>query len=131
MSQAPFRKRFELSKRKLEASRIMTKYDNRVPVIIEVTEDANAIVLDKFKYLCPSDLSCGQFQYVIRKRTKLEPEEAMFLLVGGMMPSTSDLMSQLYKRHKDEDGFLYMTVSKESTFGRLINSVRDGDFCFK
>jgi GABA(A) receptor-associated protein len=27
------------------------------------------------------------------------------------------LMSTLYEEHKDEDGFLYMTYSGETTFG--------------
>jgi GABA(A) receptor-associated protein len=33
------------------------------------------------------------------------------------LPPTAALMSQVYKEHKDEDGFLYVTYSGESTFG--------------
>ena len=69
------------------------------------------------RYLVPSDLTVGQFVYVIRKRIKLEPEKAIFIFVNNTLPSTAALMSQIYKDHKDEDGFLYVTYSGENTFG--------------
>mmetsp|Transcript_3992 Transcript_3992/g.6103 ORF Transcript_3992/g.6103 Transcript_3992/m.6103 type:complete len:150 (-) Transcript_3992:176-625(-) len=34
-------------------------------------------------------------------------------------PSIGAVMSQIYKEHKDDDGFLYVTYSGESTFGSL------------
>jgi GABA(A) receptor-associated protein len=65
----------------------------------------------------PADLTVGQFVYVIRKRIKLTPEKAIFVFVNGTLPATAALMSQIYKEHKDADGFLYVTYSGESTFG--------------
>jgi len=59
----------------------------------------------------------GQFVYVIRKRIKLTPEKAIFIFVKNTIPPTGAVMSQIYKEHKDEDGFLYVTYSGESTFG--------------
>lgn len=35
----------------------------------------------------------------------------------SLSPATASLMSQIYKSHKNEDGFLYITYSGESTFG--------------
>lgn len=45
--------------------------------------------IDKKKYLVPSDLTCGQFVYVIRKRLKLPAEKAIFLFVNGVIPPTA------------------------------------------
>jgi len=73
--------------------------------------------IDKKKYLVPADLTVGQFVYVIRKRIKLAPERAIFIFVNNTLPPTAALMSQIYKEHKDEDGFLYVTYSGETTFG--------------
>lgn len=74
--------------------------------------------IDKKKYLVPSDLTVGQFIYVIRKRIKLTPEQALFLFVDdGILPPVAQLMSSIYDEYKDEDGFLYMTYSGENTFG--------------
>lgn len=111
-----FKKKFEFDKRKAEATRITTKFKGRIPVIVEAAS-SNDIGLENTKYLCPGDLSCGQFSYVIRKRTKLKPEEAMFMFVNNTIPATSELMSCVYDEHKDEDGFLYILLSKESVFG--------------
>eukprot|EP01052_Picozoa_sp_SAG31_P004845 SAG31_NODE_205_length_20397_cov_19.191152_13_plen_99_part_00 len=36
----------------------------------------------------PSDLTVGQFVYVIRKRIKLSPEKAIFIFVNNVLPPT-------------------------------------------
>ena len=73
--------------------------------------------IDKNKYLVPPDLTIGQFLYVIRKRIKLTPEKSIFLFINNSIPSSSKIISQLYKDHKNEDGFLYIIYSGENTFG--------------
>ncbi len=54
----------------------------------------------------PSDLTVGQFVYVIRKRIKLSPEKAIFIFVDEVLPPTAALMSSIYEEHKDEDGYV-------------------------
>lgn len=73
--------------------------------------------IDKKKYLVPQDLSIGQFMYVIRKRIKVSPEQAIFLFVENVLPPSPALLADVYEDHKDEDGFLYLTYSGEATFG--------------
>lgn len=75
------------------------------------------LISTKKKYLVPSDLTVGQFMFVIRKRLKLPPEQAIFLFVNGTIPPTGALMNQIYDEHRDVDGFLYITYSGENTFG--------------
>jgi len=106
-----------LDKRKAEAARIKEKYPDRIPVIVEKAEKSDIPDIDKKKYLVPSDLTVGQFVYVIRKRIKLSPEKAIFIFVRNVLPPTSALMSSIYEDHRDEDGFLYITYSGENTFG--------------
>jgi len=78
-------------------------------VICEKVEKSDIPAIDKKKYLVPSDLTVGQFCYVIRKRIKLAPEKAIFIFVNEVLPPTAALMSSIYEEHKDEDGFLYIT----------------------
>ena len=73
--------------------------------------------IDKKKYLVPADLTVGQFHYVIRKRIKLAPEKALFLFCSNSIPPNAALMSTVYEEQKDDDGFLYIQYSGESTFG--------------
>ena len=73
--------------------------------------------IDKKKYLVPSDLTAGQFVYVIRKRLKLPAEQAIYLFVNASIPPSSALLNSLYEKQKDPDGFLYINFSSENTFG--------------
>ncbi len=106
-----------VEKRKSEAERIRAKYPDRVPVICEKADRSDIPDIDKKKYLVPADLTVGQFHYVIRKRIKLAPEKALFLFCSNSIPPNAALMSTVYEEQKDEDGFLYIQYSGESTFG--------------
>lgn len=94
-----------------------TSNQNTKQVICEKADRTDIPTIDKKKYLVPSDLTVGQFVYVIRKRIKLAPEKAIFIFVDEVLPPTAALMSAIYEEHKDEDGFLYVTYSGENTFG--------------
>ena len=40
------------------------------------------------RYLVPADLTVGQFVYVIRKRIRVSPEQAIFMFVRNVLPPT-------------------------------------------
>jgi GABA(A) receptor-associated protein len=111
-----FKTLHSLEKRKSEAERIMKKYPDRIPVIVETGKYSRLPPLDKKKYLVP-ELTVGQFLYVLRNRIKLNSEEALFLFINNTLPATSALMSQIYKENKSDDNFLYCTLTSESVFG--------------
>jgi GABA(A) receptor-associated protein len=113
-SQHTFQARFE------EATRIMNKYPERIPIICEKSIDkknSDLPTIDKAKYLVPIDLTISQFLFVIRNRMKLPAEKAIFLFVGGTIPSGSALLYNIYSQYKDADRFLYITYSGENVFG--------------
>lgn len=101
-----------------ESTNITEKYPDRIPIICEKNTRSNKTPeIDKNKYLVPNDLTMGQFLYVIRKRIRLTPDQAIFIFINNIIPSTSNLLSDLYYLYKDKDGFLYVTYSVENTFG--------------
>lgn len=71
------------------------------------------------KYLIPMDMTVGQLVYVLRKRISLPSDKAVFVFVGNTLPPSSALMSNIYLKHKDEDGFLYICYSGENAFGAM------------
>lgn len=85
---------------------------------MERAPKSTAPLIDKKKFLCPSDITVAKFIYEVRKHMKLSEEQAIFLFVNDALPPSSALVSQIYKQHKDEDGFLYITYSGETSFGR-------------
>ncbi|XP_050546795.1 gamma-aminobutyric acid receptor-associated protein [Daktulosphaira vitifoliae] len=104
-------------KRKSEGEKIRKKYPDRVPVIVEKAPKSRVGELDKKKYLVPSDLTVGQFYFLIRKRVHLRPEDALFFFVNNVIPPTSATMGSLYNDHREEDFFLYIAYSDENVYG--------------
>lgn len=112
-----FKNQHTVENRKKESSRIKAKYPDRIPVICERSVKSGLAKIDKTKYLVPTDLTMGQFVYVIRKRIKLPPEQALFIFINGNIPPNAELMSTIYETYHDIDGFLYIRYSGENTFG--------------
>ena len=102
-----------------EADRIMCKYPDRIPVILQRNKNSkNTPEIDKNKYLVPADLTMGQFLYIIRKRLQMSPEKALFMFVDNTVSCNTDLICKVYTEfHDREDHFLYITYSSENTFG--------------
>jgi GABA(A) receptor-associated protein len=112
-----FKKDHSLEKRRNEALRILSKYPDRIPVIIEKNPKNDIPDIDKHKYLVPKDLTVGQFIYIIRKRIKLNAEQGIFLFVNNELPTVSITMNEIYERYKDSDNFVYFLFSSESVYG--------------
>ena len=111
-----YKQQHSFEKRKSDSDKILAKYPNRIPVIVERFGD-DVPDIDRSKYLVPEDLTMANFMYVIRKRIKLEPEKAIYLFVDNKIMTGIDFISVIYERYHDEDGFLYVKYSGESTFG--------------
>uniref|UniRef100_A0AAY4EFJ3 Uncharacterized protein n=1 Tax=Denticeps clupeoides TaxID=299321 RepID=A0AAY4EFJ3_9TELE len=145
-----YKEEHPFEKRRSEGEKIRKKYPDRVPVIVEKAPKARIGDLDKKKYLVPSDLTVGQFYFLIRKRIHLRAEDALFFFVNNVIPPTSATMGLLYQvlttfllylstgwshfifvfnwfyfpvlqEHHEEDFFLYIAYSDESVYG--VNSV--------
>jgi GABA(A) receptor-associated protein len=112
-----YRNSYSFEDRMNETNRIMNKYPDRIPVICEKSFGKNNPNIDKNKYLVSSDLTISNFIFAIRKRIKLEPHDALFLMINDIIPPTTANFKELYYRHKDIDGYLYITYTKENVFG--------------
>lgn len=100
-----------------------TKFPTCVPIIVERSSARSGVpTIDKNKFLVPGDLTVGQFMHVLRKRMTLKPEVALFVFVDDTLPSSSALMSEVYKFHKSDDDFLYVVYTGEATFGMCCAS---------
>ena len=65
-------------KRVQESTNIKEKYTDRIPIIVEKHHTCNLPEIDKCKYLVPKDMTMSQFIFVIRKRIKLNSNQALF-----------------------------------------------------
>ena len=100
-------------------------------VIVEKAPKARVGDLDKKKYLVPSDLTVGQFYFLIRKRIHLRPEDALFFFVNNVIPPTSATMGALYQVRKcnhqraDKDHFDGFSVRLQ-----YLQCISNGDTAF-
>jgi GABA(A) receptor-associated protein len=120
-----FKNQYTIAKRKTESASIKIKYPNRIAVICEVVKrDRDTLILDKKKFLVPSDLTVGQFVHIIRRRIKLSSDQALFIFTSNnTIPAISSMMGQIYNECVDDDGFIYFCISAESTFGHYFNHI--------
>jgi GABA(A) receptor-associated protein len=120
LSDKKFIDRYTFFERSNEASRIMKRYPDRIPIICEKNiRDFDIPDIDKHKYLVPFNITIGQFIYVIRKRIRLPASSALFLFVGDdatLLPVGSEI-HDVYHQYKNKDGFLYIIYSRENVFG--------------
>jgi GABA(A) receptor-associated protein len=113
-----FKKNHTFKQQQDEANRILKKYPDRIPIIIEKNSTCTSIPnLDKNKYLVPKQITIGQLIQIVRKRIKIKPEQALFCFIGNVIPSSSETVEKIYHNYKEESGFLFVTVSSENTFG--------------
>jgi GABA(A) receptor-associated protein len=117
-----FKNTLSLEERLIESDRIIKLYPDRVPIICEKSLNFKIRIDDQYhikkKYLVPPDLTVGQLIYAVRKRIKLNSEQAIFMIVnGGIMLSSNAGIGTIYNQFKDKDNFLYLTYCCENTYG--------------
>jgi GABA(A) receptor-associated protein len=113
------------SERVADVQRVRMKHPTMCPLYIQKARTCSLPDLEKKKYLVPMDSTVGYLVYIIRKKLGLAPSEAIYLCVakqgkvGGVMPSVTMQLQELYDKEKDDDGFLYVVYQSENVFGYL------------
>lgn len=97
-----------------ESTMLKNNYPNRVPIIIISNFDD----LKKLKFLAPNDMKLIQLLYIIKKKQNINMIESFYIFTENkhLLNSTSSIIS-IYNNHKNKDGFLYLYLNKENTFG--------------
>lgn len=106
-----------LKQRKSVADQIISRYPDRVPVLIDKLHKSPIPDINKNKFVVPSDITIGKFLFEIRKHITLQSDQAIFLFVNNILPPASTVMGAIYDSHKNEDNFLYITYAGENVFG--------------
>lgn len=117
--QKPFKQRKPFETRRLEVENIRRKFPTKVPVVVErYSREANLPIMDKTKFLVPQELTIMNFAIIIKNRLGIPSNRAFYFVVNNQsMASTSKTVAEIYREHKEEDGFLYMTYASQEMFG--------------
>lgn len=115
-----FKSKYSHTQRLAEALRVISKHPDKIPIICEPINPQTPNI-NRSKYLVSGELTVGQLLHIIRPRIEnlIHKNQALFLFVSNnrIIPATSSTVNDLYDRHKDTDGFLYINFSLENTFG--------------
>lgn len=115
---AKFQKDHTFEIRSTESAKILAKYPDRIPLIVEKTPSNSILpLISKSKFLVPADITITQFMFIIRKYLKLEPSVSIYLFCDGVIPNAGETINNIYLQHKNADGFLYFFYAGENTFG--------------
>jgi GABA(A) receptor-associated protein len=116
----------ELSKRISESKRIISKFPDRIPVIILTNNSKLQKMLTKNKFLVPYDLTVSYLLANIRNQMKLDSSNALFIFCDNTMLSGTEELSKIYGNYKSRnnigsssDNFLYISIEEENTFGKF------------
>jgi GABA(A) receptor-associated protein len=112
-----FKDKLDFNSRKKESMRIIQKYPDKIPVIVEKLSNSTILEIQKNKFLVPVDMLISQFSYIMRKSISLKPHEGFFIFINGVIVPNAIEMHSIYQLNKDDDGFLYLKYSSENTFG--------------
>eukprot|EP00746_Dinoflagellata_sp_MGD_P004282 gnl/MRDRNA2_/MRDRNA2_108257_c0_seq1.p1 gnl/MRDRNA2_/MRDRNA2_108257_c0~~gnl/MRDRNA2_/MRDRNA2_108257_c0_seq1.p1 ORF type:complete len:765 (+),score=155.03 gnl/MRDRNA2_/MRDRNA2_108257_c0_seq1:80-2374(+) len=95
-----------------EFKRIRDRYPGRLPIICSRGCSSDSPNLEKKKFLVFSTMTWKDFKKTIAKHTssRHQPHRPLKVIVGGVQPTSNTSMSDVYKKHKSIDGFLYVTV---------------------
>ena len=110
-------KEYDINSRKIECKKILLKYPDKIPIIVEKNDSCELNEINKKKYLGPNDMPFNQFIYIIRKRINLESSKSLFIMINNKLIPSNKTLGEIYDDEKNEDGFLYMIYTSENTFG--------------
>lgn len=112
-----------LHKSRRNSEKVKEKYTDHVPIYVKYYDNDRI-----YLYLPHRTIPFMDFMYIIRKRRSIGPETQLVLLiecerdpksgrVGAVQATMSQTMGELADQYMHEDGFLYVNVATESTFG--------------
>lgn len=113
-----FKEKHSFDERQKQYNNIINKYPDKIPIICEKNYNIKDTPdINKNKYLVSPNITIGQFIYIIRKRIKINETQTLYFFINNTIPSSNQLLYQIYNTYKDKDGFLYITYTLENTFG--------------
>jgi hypothetical protein len=95
---------------------ISEKYPNQVPIIISKCQSSSLMSLEKRKYVVYRKVYISEFKYLIQKKIKLPPNQAMFFFTDNFMIDNNMTIGDIFDK-KNVDGILYIQYTNENAFG--------------
>jgi len=117
--------------RRKETHRILQKYPDRVPIILEPatriqrTRHPLPKGMSNIKFLIPKEFPSTSIYFLLRKKLDIYPEDAIFVYLHDphnqyreiLLNASDKTMGDWYTEFADTDGLLYLSYADLETFG--------------
>lgn len=113
-------KNYAFETRKNLCTSLLERNTNKVPCVVSFQEkDAIQLKLPsiEMRILCDADFTLGKLQYILRKKIALKESDAMYLFIDNVLIPNASVMRDIYSKHKNKDGFLYIECRMLETYG--------------
>ena len=88
-------------------------------MIVKSLVRGDALPIKKSKFLVPREITAQKLVHILTGYIPdLKPEQSVFFFVKNNIVGGLDSVEEMYRKHKQDDGFLYLTYTTENTFGR-------------
>lgn len=114
-----FKKEYTFEQRKDDTDKVMQKYKNRVPVYLYKGKFNRTMEeYEKKKFLVSEDMKFYVFTDTIRNTYKIDKNQSIYYMINDkVMIEMTSTLGMLYRRYKDDDGYLYLSYYGENVFG--------------
>jgi len=102
---------------RLKKSRsILRRYPDKIPIIIN--SNTPEIKLTSTNFIIPDNMTMLMFVCYIRKNITLNQNQSIYIFTekNTLIPCSYSL-NRVYNEYKNQDGYLYLTLTLEETFG--------------
>ena len=109
-------KKAPLESRKKQAQQLIQKNNGRIPMLVQSNKSIS-FSLQKSKFLANRSMNVREFLLKVRKRSNVAEDKGIFFYCNNKLLTPQLKLGDIYDQYKDEDGFLYLTLSEMSTMG--------------
>lgn len=112
-----------LEDRKIVCQKLLKNKTNQIPILLFISGKDQGKDDSYHKYLVPETVTVGDFIQRVRKNVKIDSYTGIFLFTnnstwGDFLLSPQEILMDIYHKHKAKDGFLYLQIAFENTFGK-------------
>ena len=114
-----YKKTYNFETRKSHIQKILEKYPDKIPIYLSKGRFNKTMnEYKKKKFLVNEDMKMMIFLGTIKNNYKIDSNQSLYLMVNDKeMVEMSQSLGTIYKKHKDEDGLLYISYYEENVFG--------------
>ena len=113
-----YKKLEDKESRKKHSQNLIAQFPDKLPIILEKDPSCKLTELQKTKFLLEKKSTVQQLMQMIKRKTSLQEEDALFLQVRAKFSIMGEkTIQEIYDEYKDQDGFLYIIYTTELIYG--------------